>query len=113
MTLLPDKREFVELLNSHGVEYVIAGTWARSLYGIPRSTGEIDFFGRPTPGNAGRIVQALERFGFGSIGRVHTELDGQPVWFLSRRLFRKTKGHPARPVPPAKNLADLEAVSDE
>jgi hypothetical protein len=29
MTLLPDWREFVELLNSHSVDYAIVGAWAR------------------------------------------------------------------------------------
>ena len=41
MTLFPDWREFIELLNFHNVEYVIVGAWARALHGVPRSTGAI------------------------------------------------------------------------
>ena len=46
MTLLPDWREFIELLTAHAVEYVVVGAWARAFHGIPRSTGDIDFFVR-------------------------------------------------------------------
>jgi hypothetical protein len=67
MTLLPDWREFIELLNSLGVEYVIVGAWARSFYGVPRATGDIDFFVRSSPENAARLVNALRQFGFGSL----------------------------------------------
>lgn len=74
MTLLPDWREFIELLNSHGVEYVIVGAWARSLHGVPRSTGDIDFFVRPSADNAARLVKVLERFGFGSAGVTSDDL---------------------------------------
>jgi len=68
MTLLPDWREFIESLNSQSVEYVIVGAWARSFYGVPRSTGDIDFFVRTSPENAERLVRALGQFGFASLG---------------------------------------------
>jgi hypothetical protein len=67
MTLLPDWREFIELLNAHGVDYVIVGAWARAFHGIPRSTGDIDFFVRRSPENAQRLVLVLNQFGFGSL----------------------------------------------
>ncbi len=68
MTLLPDWRAFVELLNSHGVEYVIVGAWARAFHGIPRSTGDIDFFVRRSSENAAKWMNVLQAFGFGSLG---------------------------------------------
>ena len=68
MTLLPDWREFIESLNSHSVDYVIVGAWARSCYGVPRSTGDIDFFVRVSAENAARLVRALDQFGFASLG---------------------------------------------
>src|SRR5262245_15122511 len=40
MNLLPDWREFIELLNSHGVDYVIVGAWARAFHGISGVTSE-------------------------------------------------------------------------
>jgi hypothetical protein len=67
MNLLPDWRAFIELLNAHGVEYVIVGAWARAFHGIPRSTGDIDFFVRRTKENADRLVRVLNQFGFGSL----------------------------------------------
>ncbi|HLK63400.1 MAG TPA: hypothetical protein VKU19_08170 [Bryobacteraceae bacterium] len=68
MTLLPDWREFIELLNSHRVDYVIVGAWARAFHGVPRSTGDIDFFVRASEDNALRLVEVLDHFGFGSLG---------------------------------------------
>ena len=68
-TPLPsDWREFIELLNSHGVEYVVIGAHARAFHGIPRSTMDIDFFVRRSPENAVRIENALRAFGFASLG---------------------------------------------
>jgi hypothetical protein len=112
MTLLPDWLEFIELLNSHGVEYVIVGAWARAFYGPPRSTGDIDFFVRPAPENAGRLLQVLQKFGFGSLGitpedfltpgriiqlgidpyriKVQGEIDGLRMQFLSLPLSGRT-----------------------
>lgn len=68
MKLQSDLREFVELLNSHGVEYIIVGGHAVAFHGYPRFTGDIDFFVRDTPDNAARIAAALDAFGFGGLG---------------------------------------------
>jgi hypothetical protein len=145
MTLLPDWREFIELLNSHAVEYVIVGAWARAFHGVPRSTGDIDFFVRASLENAHRLVRALDQFGFASLeitpadflkpdhiiqlgidpyridivtgisgvsfeeawkDRVHGEIDGVPVVFLSLPLFRRNKRAAGR----VKDLADLDAI---
>jgi hypothetical protein len=40
-------KEFCELLNSHGVEYVIVGRQALAFHGAPRFTGDIDFLKGP------------------------------------------------------------------
>lgn len=68
MRLNRDLREFVELLNSHGIDYVIVGGHAVSFHGHPRFTGDIDFFIRPSPENAARLLAALDAFGFGGLG---------------------------------------------
>lgn len=62
-----DLSEFVRLLNSHRVEYVIVGGHAVAYHGHPRFTGDIHFFIRATPENAARVVQALRDFGFGEL----------------------------------------------
>ncbi len=44
MELHPDWKEFLRLLNSHGVEYLIVGAHALAFHGHPRYTADIDFF---------------------------------------------------------------------
>jgi hypothetical protein len=39
-----------------------------AFHGHPRFTGDIDFFIRATGENAERVLQALDAFGFGSLG---------------------------------------------
>jgi hypothetical protein len=60
-----DLREFIELLNSRSVEFVIVGGHAVAYHGYPRYTGDIDFFVRPTGANAAKLREVLEAFGFG------------------------------------------------
>lgn len=67
-----DLSEFVGLLNSHGVEYVVVGGYAVAFHGHPRLTGDIDFFVRATPENADRVLRVLHAFGFGTLA-VKTE----------------------------------------
>ena len=65
MKLTKDLREFIELLNARGVEYVLIGGHAVAYHGYPRYTGDIDFFVRGTEANAQRVLEVLEAFGFG------------------------------------------------
>ena len=41
--LQADLKEFIALLNSHGVEYILVGGHAVAYHGHPRFTGDIDF----------------------------------------------------------------------
>lgn len=59
-----DLREFIALLNSHRVEYLLVGGHAVAFHGWPRFTQDIDFFVRPTLQNGERLVAALADFGF-------------------------------------------------
>jgi hypothetical protein len=68
MPLSKDLREFVELLNSNRVEYLIVGAFAVAYHGFPRYTGDLDIFVRPSLENAQRILDALSQFGFGGLG---------------------------------------------
>jgi len=61
--LQKDLREFIELLNSHRVEYLVVGGHAVAFHGYPRYTGDIDFLVRPSEENASRLVAVIERFG--------------------------------------------------
>lgn len=67
MKLQHDLREFIELLNSHGVDYLVVGGHAVAFHGHPRFTGDIDFLLRPTPENAVRLLLVLQDFGFGEL----------------------------------------------
>jgi hypothetical protein len=68
VTVEPDFKEFLELLNEEHVEYLIVGGYALAFCGLPRYTKDLDLFIRPDAGNATRILRALGRFGMGSIG---------------------------------------------
>jgi predicted nucleotidyltransferase len=63
-----DLREFVGLLLSQGVEFLVVGGHAVAFHGYPRLTEDVDLFIRPSLENGTRIVKALELFGFGSVG---------------------------------------------
>ena len=61
----PDQRpQFLELLNSRGVDYVIVGAHSLGLHGRPRYTGRLDILVRSTPENARLLVDLLNNFGF-------------------------------------------------
>jgi predicted nucleotidyltransferase len=72
--LQADLREFIELLNSHNVEYLLVGGHAVAFHGHPRFTGDIDFFIRMTPSNVQRLLTVLSAFGFGSLGITKNDL---------------------------------------
>lgn len=68
MEIYPDFKELLALLNDHEVEYMIVGGYALAHHGSPRYTGDIDIYVRPDKGNAQRLLNALDAFGFGSVG---------------------------------------------
>ena len=66
--MLPaDFREFIELLISEELRFVMIGGYAYNLYRNPRATGDIDFLLECTVDNEKKLRQVLERFGFGSV----------------------------------------------
>jgi hypothetical protein len=68
MPLNKDWREFLELLNSNGVEYLVVGAFAVAFHGYARYTADLDLLLRPSPENADRALRALSQFGFGKLG---------------------------------------------
>src|ERR1700746_938945 len=65
MALSSDLREFIGLLNSRGVDYVIVGAHSLAFHARPRYTGDLDILVRPSPENATKLVSLLPDFGFG------------------------------------------------
>jgi Nucleotidyl transferase of unknown function (DUF2204) len=142
MNLSRDSREFIELLNSRGVDYLIVGAHSLAFHGRPRYTGDLDILIRPTIDNAARLLAVLNGFGFGHAGfnetdlvepaqvlqlgrppnridlltslsgvtvdeafadRFAAEIDGLPVFVLSKENLIRNKRAVARP----QDLADL------
>ena len=64
MTLSKDWREFLELLNFHGVDYVIVGAQSLAFHARPRHTGDLQILVRPTPHNTRLVLSLLNEFGF-------------------------------------------------
>ncbi len=145
MSLNADLREFIELLNSRGVEYVIVGAHSLAFHGRPRYTGDLDLLVRPSHENAAKLVSLLRDFGFEKedfaeadftvpeqmiqLGRapnridlltsisgvtiadafdakISTELEGLPVFVLSKELLIRNKRAVGRP----QDVADLESL---
>ncbi len=63
-TLTRDFSEFLKLLNSHGVEYLLIGAYAVGIHGYVRVTNDLDVWIRISAGNATRAVETLREFGF-------------------------------------------------
>ncbi|HEX6648282.1 MAG TPA: hypothetical protein VF075_02040 [Pyrinomonadaceae bacterium] len=67
MHLEKDLREFVELLNALKVRYIVVGAFAVAYHGYPRYTADIDLFVERSDENAERLLQVIEKFGFGEL----------------------------------------------
>ena len=67
MEIQKDFKELLELFNVHKVEYLIVGAYALAFHGAPRFTGDIDLLVKADSDNAKRILDALHKFGFGSL----------------------------------------------
>lgn len=58
--------DFLDLLAAFveaNVEFLVVGAHALAVHGVPRATGDLDVWTRPTQENAGRVMTALGRFG--------------------------------------------------
>lgn len=63
LILNDDFRDMIGLLNEEQVDYLLIGGWAVTFHARYRLTEDIDFWVRPTPENAERVLRALVRFG--------------------------------------------------
>lgn len=63
-----DFKEFIGALNAREVQYLVIGGYAVAFHGFPRYTKDIDLWVGPTPDNINRLIQAIDDFGFGSLG---------------------------------------------
>ena len=101
MIRLPqDFREFLRLLNSYEVSYLLIGGFAVGYHGYPRATGDMDIWIAATLENADKMVRVLKAFGF-------------DVPQLNRELFLKKRQVIRIGVPPIRieMLTDISGVS--
>ena len=53
----------LEAFASAEVEFLVVGAHAMAVHGVPRATGDLDLWVRPTALNAARVWSALKAFG--------------------------------------------------
>src|ERR1700753_1612066 len=68
MTLEKDFEDFVALLNTHQVDYMVVGGYALAFHGIPRHTGDLDIWIDVSNSNAEKMCAVITDFGMASLG---------------------------------------------
>ena len=109
MIRLPqDFREFLRLLNSHEVRYLLIGGFAVGYHGYPRATGDMGIWIAATPANAEKMLNVLKAFGFDECydQRVTDLIDGVRVDIISLEHLKKNKKASGR----TKDLYDFECL---
>jgi hypothetical protein len=81
-----DFREFIELLNSNKVRYLLIGGYAIAVHGHPRYTKDLDIWLEMSEENADAMIEVLKDFGFG-------DLDVSREDFLNKGMVVQP-GHP-------------------
>lgn len=64
MNTQPDFEDFLKLLETHQVDYMIVGGYAVAFHGFPRFTKDIDIFFDVSAENIDRLRRVLVEFGF-------------------------------------------------
>ena len=68
MRIQEDFNALLASFNAHDVEYLVVGGYALAFHGVPRFTGDLDLFVNPKHENAQHLLDALNDFGFDSLG---------------------------------------------
>jgi hypothetical protein len=66
MNLSTDCREFIALLRSEGVDFLVVGAAALAAHGYPRYSGDVDFWIRCDAETGIKMEKVIEKFGFSS-----------------------------------------------
>lgn len=87
MVKLPlDFKEFLSLLHTHRVKYLLVGGYAVAAHGYPRFTGDMDVWIQTDHDNAANVLKACREFGF-DVPNLRAEL------FLDPKQMTRM-GHP-------------------
>ncbi len=62
-SLNPDFADMLAALVKSDVEFLVVGAHAMAIHGVPRATGDLDIFVRPSSENVARLFDALRIFG--------------------------------------------------
>jgi hypothetical protein len=57
----PDFNDMLSALSAEGVEFLLVGADAMAVHGVPRTTGDIDIWIRPSADNAALSVPVIAR----------------------------------------------------
>ena len=88
INLDPRFKEFIKLLNSNDVRYLLLGGYAVNYYGHHRLTADIDFWIALSQTNADKMVLIIEEWGFtpgtvtveGFLRPKKVHMFGRPPW---------------------------------
>lgn len=58
-----DYREMLSLLLEEKVEFILVGAYALGVHGLPRATGDMDIWIKPTKSNSLKVYNMLLKFG--------------------------------------------------
>jgi hypothetical protein len=61
--LHPDFKDFLRLLSSHNVKYLLVGGYAVGYHGYPRATGDMDIWIEMSKPNSKKIAATFRDFG--------------------------------------------------
>jgi hypothetical protein len=87
--LHPDFKDFLKLLNSYNVRYLLVGGYAVGYHGYPRATGEMDIWIEISDSNSKKVASAFRDF-------------GMPVEAISENLFLEKNKVIQMGVPPVR-----------
>ena len=74
MKLHSDFIDFIQEMIDNDVEFVIVGAHALGFYGIPRATGDFDFWIRPTKTNAQKVLKTIEKYFGTTLGLTEADI---------------------------------------
>jgi hypothetical protein len=80
--------EFIQLLNTYDVEYLLIGGMAVNLHGYSRPTGDMDIWINPTNSNGQKLIKAIDEFGYDTTELEQKDFEQTDVFFLGKPPFR-------------------------
>jgi hypothetical protein len=58
-----DFLDIIRAMNNAEAEYLVVGAHAMAIHGVPRATGDLDIWIRPSRANSESVLRALQEFG--------------------------------------------------